>query len=175
MSYKKYWKGTTFYFGAAYMWYLWCVFLEPLEFNDRKMIASIEHLNILSWDKCVKVRFLMYFPIDYSLLSWIRLVWQVITVLTSGISTVNHHNFLANSAFRQTQKSPLGATSLLMLRLPGSVWGKGEGSCVLQRSMTGKPPFPHRRGGDKVQGIETFWMVHGEKIWRDKLINRLNN
>lgn len=89
--------------------------------------------------------FWIYLPIYYSLLSSIGLLWQLIMVLTYGICTVNHHNFLANLAFRRTQKSPLGATSLLMLRLPGLVWGKGEGSCVLQRYMTGKSLFLHRK------------------------------
>lgn len=114
---------------------------------------TLEHST---WGKCVQSPFLIYLPVYYSLLSSICLVWQLITVLTSRICTVNHHNFLANLAFRRTQKSPLGATSLLMLRLPGLVWGKGEGSCVLQRYMTGKSPFLHRKEAE-LGAVVRWW------------------
>lgn len=86
---------------------------------------------------------LIYLLIYYSLLSSVCLVCQLITPLTYGICTVNHQHFLANLAFRQTQRSPLGATSSLMLRLPELVWGKGGGSCALPRYMTGKSPSLH--------------------------------
>lgn len=155
-NYRNYWKqNTLFSWGALYACSLRRAFLEPLPSDERTIMPlSIapgiwaSYLEASVFQSSFDLFAYLLFITEFS-----RLVCQLITPLAYGICRVNHQHLPANLAFRQTQRSPLGATSSLMLRLPELVWGKGEGSCVSPRYMTGKSPSLHRKEATLWAGV----------------------